>query len=181
MKKMLSSAAGLFLAFASLFMFSGCSKISTLTLSKTYSDINFTITAPQAAGLVQFETDVNADLQQLAADNGFDINKIESATLNSATMTIMDTDPSPVTYDIVDAASCSLFANGQSVMEVGTDDATQTSPTTMDFDLKGVDVVNYLKASTFKVQMKLSTNQPITHDVPMKATLRFTIKVKPLK
>lgn len=181
MKNILSATYGSMLALITLFMFSGCSKIGTITLNKTYSDIEFTIPSPQAAGLVEFESQVNADLQQLASDNGFDINKIESATLNSITMTIVDTNATPVTYDIVDAASCSLFADGQSVLEVGTDDATQTSPTTMDFDLKGVDVSNYLKASTFKVQMKLTTNAPITHDVPMKATLRFSFKVKPLK
>jgi hypothetical protein len=158
--------ASAFILLSAVILFSACSKIATLNLTKTYSDIEFTIKAPQAAGTFTLEKEVQSDLQQLASEYGFDI---------------MDTDPMPVTFDIVDNATCEFFADGASVTEVGTDDATQTSPSQMDFDLKGVDVTPYLKSTTFKVRVKLTTNAPITHDVPMKASLQFSFKVKPLK
>jgi hypothetical protein len=117
----------------------------------------------------------------LASSSGFDINKIESATLKSITFTIHDTNAVPYTFDIVDNASCSFEADGVAVAEVGSDDGVQTSPTQMDFDLNGTDVAPYLKSSKFKVKMKMTTNAPIAHNVPMKASIQCSIKVKPLK
>ncbi len=181
MKRHLILSLSLFVAAGFFLLTQSCSKLTTLNLSKTYSDIEFTITAPQAAGLVEFEKEIEADLQGLASSSGFDINKIESATLKSITFTIHDTNAVPYTFDIVDNASCSFEADGIAVAEVGSDDGVQTSPTQMDFDLNGTDVAPYLKSSKFKVKMKMTTNAPITHNVPMKASIQCSIKVKPLK
>lgn len=169
------------LAFGALFLFNSCSKIGTINLTKTYSDIEFTISAPQAAGLIETEAEVNADLTQMAADNGFDIDKIESANIKSITLQILDTNAIPYTFSVVDQIDASFYADGITISEVGDDDATHTSPSQIDFDLHGIDVAKYMKASNFKVKLAMITNAAITHDVPMKATIVCTFKVKPLK
>ncbi|HNB82262.1 MAG TPA: hypothetical protein PLP14_09210, partial [Chitinophagaceae bacterium] len=134
----------------------GCSKINSINLTKTYSDIEFTIPAPQAAGLVVTEAEVNADLAQLAQDYGFDINKIESAKIKSISLQIMDTTSTPYTFSVIDQVDANFYADGISVIQVGTDDAIHTSPSQIDFDLNGVDVTPYLKASLFKVKLNLT-------------------------
>ena len=170
------------LATSSLVLLNSCSKIlNSLSIHKTYSTIEFTIPSPQVAGSFELEQTIDADLQQLAATNGFDINKIESATVNSISLIINDTTSVPVTFAIVDKASCEFSADNVTFAEVGSDDATHTSPTQIDFDMKGLDVSPYLKASSYKVKLKMTTNAPINHDVPMKATIDCTFKVKPLK
>jgi hypothetical protein len=120
-------------------------------------------------------------LQDLASSYGFDIDKIESATINSISLQIVDSNIAPYTFAVVDNAVCSFSADGVAVAEVGTDDAVHTSPTQIDFNLNGIDVTPYLKASSYKAKMKLTTNTLITHDVPMKAKIECSIKVKPFK
>ncbi len=162
-------------------LLNSCSKLKSITVHKTYSDIEFLITAPQVAGTFETEEEIQADLQDLASSYGFDIDKIESATINSISLQIADTNVVPYTFSIVDNAVCSFSADGVSVAEVGTDDAVHTSPTQIDFNLNSIDVTPYLKASSYKAKMKLTTNADITHDVLMKATISCSFKVKPLK
>ena len=181
MKNYLISGSSLLLAIATIFWMNSCSKISTITLHKTYSDVSFIIPAPQPAGTFEIEREIEADLQDLASTNGFDISKIESASINSISLQINDSSLIPVTFDIVDNAVCTFDVDGTTVSEVGTDDAVHTSASQMDFDLKGVDVTPYLKSTHFKVKMKMTTNAPITHDVPMTATIACSFKVKPFK
>jgi hypothetical protein len=168
-------------ATSALLFLNSCSSLKTLSINKNYENIDFLIQAPQAAGVITIEEEVETDLQALASSNGFDISKIESATVNSITLNIVDTDPIPVTYDIIDNIVCSFMADGITVAEVGNNQAVMTSPTQMNFDLKGIDVAPYMKASKFKVIMKITTNAAITHDVPMKASIDCVFKVKPFK
>ena len=165
----------------SFILMNSCSKIRSITIHKTYSDIDFVIPSPQAAGTFEIEKSIQTDLQDLANQNGFDISKIESATVNKISLTIIDSNAVPVTFAIVDNATCSFSADGVTVADIATDDAIHTSPTQMDFDLKGIDVSNYLKASIYKAKMKLTTHAAINHDVPMKATIECSFKVTPFK
>ena len=120
-------------------------------------------------------------MKDLALQNGFDISKIESATINAISLQIADTTLPSYTFGIVDNAVCSLSADGVSVTEVGTDDAIHTSPTQIDFELNDIDVTSYLKASSYKAKIKFTTNTDITHDVPMIASIQCSIKVTPFK
>ena len=163
------------------FLIISCAKIGSVTLHKTYSDIAFTIPSPLPPGSVEIEEQIEADLQQVAKDNNFDISKIESANINSITINIIDSNATPVTFDIIDAATFSFYADGVNVAEVASDDATQTSPTQMDFDLKGIDVSPYLKSNLFKVRLKITTNDSVRHDVPMIGSIECSYKVKPFK
>ncbi len=178
--KLILSLAAL-LTISGYLMLNSCSKLKSITLHKTYADIEFVIPAPKTAGTFEIEKDIQADLQDLASQNGFDINKIESATINSISLQIADTTLPSYTFAIVDNAVCSFSADGVSVSEVGSDDAVHTSPTQIDFDLKGIDVTPYLKASSYKAKIKLTTNADITHDVPMKASIQCSFKVTPFK
>lgn len=170
-----------FIAITSITLLQSCSQLRSVNIHKTYTDIAFVIPSPQVAGMIELEQNVTTDLQQLAKDNNFDISKIESATVNSVTLRIVDSALVPYTFNIVDNATCSLFADGETVAEIGTEDAIHDSPTEIHFDLSSIDVAKYLKATQFKVRMKINTNTAITHDIPMLATLDCSFKVKPLK
>jgi len=181
MKNNIFLSALFILATALLLFLNSCAQLKTISLHKTYADIEFTIPATPVPGTIDIESEIQADLQQLAADNGFDISKIESAKVNSISLMINDSTIIPVTFDVVENATCSFFADGETIAEVGTDDAVHTSPTQLDFNLNGIDVSSYLKSNMFKAKLHLTTNAPITHDVPMKASIECTFKVKPLK
>jgi hypothetical protein len=181
MKKQITRISlGLVLATGLLFSLNACKKLLSITLDKDYQSVQLLIQAPQSAGNFTISKEIMSDLETLASSYNFDINKIESAKLESLTVDIEDTNPTPYTFDIVDAATATLSADGQSVLEVASDDASQVSPTQMVMDLKGVDIVPYLKSNKFNVNLNLTTNTAITHDVPLKATLKCKFVVKPL-
>lgn len=181
MRNKLALNVFMLLAIGGLLFLNSCSQLRSVNINKTYSDIAFTIPSPQLAGDIVIEEEVQADLQDLASQNGFDISKIESASVKSITLKIADTSLIPYTFAIVDKATCSLYADGATVAVVGSEDATHDSPTEIHFDLSTIDVAQYLKATSFKVKLNITTNSPITHDVPMLADLQCTFKVKPLK
>ena len=181
MKRTLVACLLAFIISSGLLMLNSCSRFKSITIHKTYSDITFVIPAPMVAGTFEIEKDIQADLKDLALQNGFDISKIESATINAISLQIADTTLPSYTFGIVDNAVCSLSADGVSVTEVGTDDAIHTSPTQIDFELNDIDVTSYLKASSYKAKIKFTTNTDITHDVPMIASIQCSIKVTPFK
>ena len=177
-----------FLGFASLislgglFFLNSCDKIVAINLNKNYANIDFVITAPQPAGTIVINEEVMSDLQEMATSQGFDISKIESAEIKSITMTINDTDPNPVTTAVVQSAKASLSYDNVNFTEVGSDDASHTSATQMDLDLKGgVDIAPYLKSSKFYLRSEIVTNAAISHDVPVNVSMSCTFKVKPFK
>lgn len=176
-----AGSKGILIASLLILTLAACKKLISITLTKNYQSVELIIQAPQSAGTFTLTKEIMSDLEQLASSNNFDINKIESAKLESLTVNIEDTDPTPYTFDIVDAASATLAADGQTVLEVATDDATQISATEMQMDLKGVDIAPYLKSTKFNFNLALTTNTAITHNVPLKATLKCTFVVKPLK
>jgi hypothetical protein len=181
MKKQITRISlGLVLATGLLFSLNACKKLLSITLDKDYQSVQLLIQAPQSAGTFTISKEIMSDLETLASSYNFDINKIESAKLESLTVDIEDTNPTPYTFDIVDVATATLSADGQSVLEVASDDASQVSPTQMVMDLKGVDIAPYLKSNKFNVNLNLTTNTAITHDVPLKATLKCKFVVKPL-
>lgn len=158
-----------------------CAKLKTLTLQKTYSDITFTIPAPQPAGILSTEAELNTDLTQLAKDYNFDINAIESAKVKSITLQMEDTTVPPYTFAIVDQIDASFYADSITFTQIGNDDAIHTSPTQVDFNINGPDVAQYLKSNLFKVRMSLNTNTAITHNLPMRAKICFEFTVTPFK
>ena len=165
----------------SISLFSSCDQIVAINLDKKYANIDFDIT-PQGAGTIVINEEVISDLEALASSQGFDINKIESAEIKSITLTINDTDPVPVTTAIIQSVNASLSADNVTFTQVGSDDATHTSATQMDLDLKGgVDIAPYLKSSKFNLRAEIVTNAPITHNVPVNVSMSCTFKVKPFK
>ncbi len=167
-------------ATGSLLTFNACDKVIAINVSKDYANIDLLITAPQAAGTISFNKDVTSDLEALASSKGFSIDKIESATINSITIKINDTDPNPITTSIIQSAKVYLTADNVATTEVGIDDNAHTSPTQIDLDMKGIDAAPYIKSSKFNVKAELVTNQAINHDVPINISMSCTFKVKPL-
>ena len=174
-------AASALLLAGTAFLLQSCDKIITLNLDKEYSNIDFMITAPQPAGTIVIDEEVVTDLATLASSQGFDINKIESAEIKSVTLTINDPNTNPVTTAIITSVKASMFADNVQITEIASDDATHTSPTQIDMDLKGLDIAPYLKANKFTFRAEIVTNAAITHDVPVNVALKCAFKVKPLK
>jgi hypothetical protein len=167
-------------ATGSLLTFNACDKVIAINVSKDYANIDLLITAPQSAGTISFNKDVTSDLEALASSKGFSIDKIESATINSVTIKINDTDPNPITTSIIQSAKVYLTADNVASTEVAGDDNSHTSATQMDLDMKGIDAAPYIKSSKFNVKAELVTNQAINHDVPINISMSCTFKVKPL-
>jgi hypothetical protein len=166
----------------SLFLLNSCDKIIAIDLNKDYANIDFVISAPQAAGTIVINEEVLSDLESLASSQGFDIDKIESAQIKSITMKINDTDPVPVTTAIVQSVTTSISSDNSNFTEIATEDANHTSSTQMDLDLKGgVDIAPYLKSSKFTIRAEITTNAPITHNVPVNMSMSCSFKVKPFK
>ena len=93
-------------------------------------------------------------------------------------MTINDTSTiqPPITFNIIDSIFGELSGIGLNPIEVSnTSILPNSNATTLNLNLRDVDVMPYIKADSFNYIISGSTNAPIPHKLQMTATITFEI------
>ncbi|CAN5419464.1 hypothetical protein BH11BAC2_BH11BAC2_08400 [soil metagenome] len=121
-------------------------------------------------------TQFQSDLQQKLDDNNASINDIESITLTSADLVMVN--PGSQNFDIVDKAYGLMSASGLSETQVAfldpvPDGVTEIAMSTGDANLK-----EYLKQSVVNFRVTGTTNAPNTQADSIEARLTFKVKAK---
>ena len=167
------------LLIASIFSISSCGKLLNATFTKTFSNITFEIDTTSTVGNVTFAGEnINTDISNFAASNNFSLSKIKSAKLKSCTLTINDisTIQPPITFNILDSVFGKLSGVGLNPIEVSnTSILPNSNATTLNLNVRDVDVMPYIKADSFNYIISGRTNAPIPHKVQMTASVTFEI------
>lgn len=161
-------------------LFVSCKKEIDTSFSKDFGNISFTVKATTAKGYFTIQAaDISTAITQMAADKGFDVNKIKSAKIKSCTISINDTVTTvpKITFDAIDSVRASLSSSGLATVDIGTVVPAHNGSTSITLPTTSTDFVPYIKADKFSYSLWGKTNQAIPHDVPMKATMTFDITV----
>ncbi|MEY2830236.1 MAG: hypothetical protein RIQ33_2094 [Bacteroidota bacterium] len=165
-------------AISATMLFTSCKKEIDASFTKSFDGVNFTLDSTSHTGAISLSgVDVSTGITQLAADKGFDINKIKKVVLKSCTITINDSIGTPsITFDVLDSVQATLSGTSLSTLKVGSaNPIAHNGSTSLTLSMNNVDVAPYVKADKFNFNVSGANNAAIPHKVPMTAKLNFEI------
>lgn len=160
------------------FMLTACDKgVVNLNLNIEPTEISFVVEPTTATGEIIFtEKDVYINLDSIitAANDKVKTDRITSAKLQKLTFEI---DPSSnATFDLVKSVSAKMGLTTGDLVTIAEKDPMPTGGLkTVDVDVNDAEIVDFLKATNFKFDVRGVLNGPINEAIPMKA--RMTIKI----
>jgi hypothetical protein len=167
------------IALFSLVIFSSCKKTVTISFDKSFDGIELAIDTTRSVGTFAItKANIATGISQLAADKGFDINNIKTVKIKSCIININDTSTmyTHINFNALDSVKATLSASGLSDVKVGSmNPILKNGATSLALNVNNADVAPYIKSSAFSCNVTGANNQPITHKLPLTATITFTI------
>lgn len=173
------------IALFSLVLFSSCKKTITINFDKSFDGIELAIDTTSKTGVFSIsKSNIATGISQLATDKGFDINNIKSVKIKSCIVNINDTSTSftHINFNALDSIKATLSASGLSDIKAGSmNPILKNGATSLVLNVNNADVAPYIKSSAFSCNVSGANNQPITHKLPLSATITFTIEASVTK
>ncbi len=172
--------SALIAVFAVSVFFSSCKKDLTVSFDKSFPGLNLVLDTTSHTGTFTIsQANINTGISAFASSNGFSVNNIKSVVIKSCTIGIADTTnpiASRITFDALDSIKATLSSTGLTDMKIGTvNPMPHTGLTSITLNLNNADVTSFIKASQFSYVVTGANNAPITHKLPMTASVTFTI------
>lgn len=159
-----------------LFALNGCNKL--LKVDKTIDGGSITFFVDPQAGLVyDIQENKKIGMDALLDPYGVSTDNIKSLKVSEATVELIDTTVTPVTFDIVDNGSVEIATATIPVKTVAKKDPMPKGGlSVIQPDLEpDVDYLPYAKADDVMYHLKLKLNTALTHRVKMKVTLKYKV------
>jgi hypothetical protein len=166
------------IAFAAIFIFSNSTCKKKVKIEKDVDGAEVTMTAlPQSAGTFDFTQNVKFDLDALLKQYDLSINDLTSVEPVSATITIIDSTATPVSFDIVDNVSVELASSSIPNKRVIYKDPvphTGLSVISPDIDTT-TDFLALAQANDITYHFKGTLNKALSHAVQMKVAIKWHV------
>lgn len=160
------------------FSFNGCKDVKLLTVEETLDGgtIEF-ILSPQSSMDYDVAKDASMNVEELLKPYKLSMDNIKSLNLESANVEILDSLPTPLTFDIADNMSVELGAPTIPLTKIAfKDPVPHDASKNLSLDIQnGVDMIPYAKANTVNYHMKLKLNQVLTHPVLLKVNVKWKV------
>ena len=111
--------------------------------------------------------------------NNTNAEKVVEVKSISGVLTI--TSPSGATFSFVKDAYLYINAEGLSENLIAFKEDIGNEDNTLTLDLPNVDLAPYIKAKSFTLRLKVTTDETLTKDVEVNADVLFKVKANPLK
>ena len=169
---------------SSVVFLSSCKKTLTISFDKSFDGMALVMDTTSHIGTFTIsKANIATGISQLATDKGFDVNNIKSVVIKSCTININDTSSLPhINFDALDSIKATISSSGLSDIKVGSvNPISHNGATSLTLNLNNADVAPYIKASTFSFNVTGANNHPITHKLPLSASVTFTITASATK
>jgi len=182
MKNILST----FLIFLLIVTSTSCDKEKLTAFSFTHDYTTFIITVDPTTlqGDIELGTyEIETDIQGLVSDNGVGIDNLTSIKVTAIQLEIEDTDSAAYTFDLTTKIKGEISnIAGTSMIEFAAKDPIPSlGSSSINLDVKDVELVNYFKATKLKCKLSGFTSATIDHSFNLKVTLSTTFKGELLK
>lgn len=183
MKKLFTTG---FLAVVFALFFTACDKdnLTAFEFTNDYAAFNITVNPTTTMGDLSLGTvEVETDVQELVSDNGVNVDNLKSIKITGIKLTIIDSDPSPYTFDILSKVNSRVGSTtGGSMIEFAKKDPVPTGGiTTIDLDVNSVELLDYLKKTKFKFDINGTTTDSIDHSFDVKVELKVKFEGELIK
>ncbi|MFN8152856.1 MAG: hypothetical protein U0Y08_01050 [Bacteroidia bacterium] len=164
-----------FSAFAVLLLFNSCSKNPTaFSFSHDYVATTFTVQPTTTAGDIVFTSEeIETDIQGLVADNGVSIDNLNSIKVKSVTLTIIDSNSTPYTFDLVSKVESKIgrTTDGTLIKFAGKDPVPASALTSLGLDVNDIELLDYFGKTKIKFELNGHTNAAIDHAFQIKVEM----------
>lgn len=120
---------------------------------------------------------INTNSEEFAAQNTA-LDKIESATLNSATLTILS--PDGQTWSFVNRAEIYAAGNGIDEQLIASISDIDETTKVLELDVQGVDLVALVKSGELSLRASITTDELVDEDVEVNAAVSLKVKAAAL-
>lgn len=163
------------LTILSVLYFTGCKELQVIKFDKSSSTAEFTI-VKGTNGSVDKTAAINVDLEQIAKDNGTNLDKIKGLKLKSAKVTSVN----GKTYDEMASITVSIIADGLPKKQIlAKNPVNAGGATTVDLDVdQSLDLLPYFKGTNKMIQFEGSTNTTVADDIVSRVDLTYEIEAE---
>jgi hypothetical protein len=182
MKKLFASG----ILIAATFLFQSCDKdnLTAFEFTNDYAAFNITVNPTTTMGDLSLGTvEIESDIQELVADNGVNVDNLKSIKVTGIKLTVLDSDPSPYTFDILSKVNSKVGSTtGGTMVEFAKKDPVPSGGlTTIDLDVNDVELLDYLKKTKFKFELNGTTTDSIDHSFEVKVELKVKFEGELIK
>jgi len=159
----------------SLIYFTGCKEIQNIKFDKSASTAEFTI-IQGTDGAVSKTSVINIDLNQIAADNGTNLDKLKGLKLKTAKVTSTN----GKTYDEFASMTVYIEADGlakKQILAKNPVNANGASSVDLDVD-PSLDLLPYFKGTGLKIHFDGSTSTATAEDIVNRLDLTYEIEAE---
>lgn len=167
------------LLFVLLITFAGCKALKKLT--QFYVSYNTSVTVPSSLGIgspVSFATpDVTTNSSQEFSGHNTDKNLINTINIEEMKLTIAS--PNTQTFDFMKDIEIYMSAGSlPKIMIASMYNIPQTGLTTLQLNVVGDDLKQYIIQDTIKISVKVTTRETVAQDTKIDAQSKFLVKAK---
>ncbi|MDB4347777.1 hypothetical protein OAB01_03875 [Bacteroidia bacterium] len=163
------------LTILSVMYFTGCKELQVIKFDKSSSTAEFTIDQG-TNGAVNKTPAINVDLEQIAKDNGTNLDKIKGLKLKSAKVTSTN----GKSYDEFASITISIVADGLSMKQIivkNPVNAGGASSVDLDVD-QTLDLLPYFKGTNKMIQFEGSTSTAVAEDIVSQVDMTYEIEAE---
>jgi hypothetical protein len=166
---------------------SSCKKIKDLlTFDLPYTSSEFTIPMISQTAVDNADTTITITTPSIPTNSESTFKSkntasklIKEITLSSFNLQI--TSPSNGTYDFLKLVEVYISTSGQpEVLIASKSDVPSGTGATLNLDVTGTNLMNYIKADNFALKIKFKVDQATAEDYKSKANMVFQVKADPL-
>lgn len=127
--------------------------------------------------------EIETDIQSLMSANGLSIDNLSSVKVKSVTLSIIDNDSIPYTFDLVSKMETKIgqTTDGTLIKFAGKDPVPATQLTNLALDVNEIELLDYFKKSKLKFELAGHTNHPITHTFHIQVEMRVSFEGEVIK
>ena len=137
---------------------------------------------PVPDSLISVQTpEINNTIPDEFQKNKADINKVKEVAIESIDLTIKS--PVGQTFDFMKSVEVYLGASGKGEVLVASKDNIHTlspAPNTLSLDVKGANIVDYIKGPTYYLKIKTRLVKTYTQDIVVGSEIKFKAVANPL-
>ncbi len=160
-------------------LISGCKENPTaFSFTEDYVTTTITIHPTTASGDMIFTSEeIETDIQGIASANGISIDNLNSAKVKSVTLTLIDNNPTPYTFDLLSKVESKIgrTTDGTLITFAKKDLIPSTGLSNLSLDVNDLELLDYFKKTKLKFELSGHTNAPIDQvfQIQVEMSVRF--------
>lgn len=172
---MKKSYYSLFVFALTLFTITACDKAKFNTNALVKGDPAYFVVPATSQQSFSLAKPLGTNMDTWAKQNNFDPKRINSVKVNEFTLSIVDSNQTPYTFDIIDEVTWSVISSGVTVATSKTSVFSRDGSSTAKLNIQNIDIKKAMSDTTTTLKLECKSNTPIEHEFTLKAQISYDV------